>query len=308
MTIDPSMKKILEFMNSLKLPDFSKISIQELRKIENQNMGQSETKPVYSTTDYYLKHDDSSIKMRFYRIDEKSDGLIMYFHGGGFVFGSVELSDPIAREIANFSKSNVLSVDYRLAPENKFPAAVNDTYESFLWAYSNHQKLGISREKIVIAGDSAGANLAAAAALKLKDNNKQLPAMQVLFYPVLGPDLASESYREFGENHLLTRKYMEFFANSYMKDIQDILNPYFSPLLYPNPEGLPEAVIITAEYDPLRDQGESYVSKLHDAGVEATGIRALGLIHGFISYTSISKSAENIVKMVWCSVGSKLQS
>ncbi|MGC9294647.1 MAG: alpha/beta hydrolase [Thermoplasmata archaeon] len=307
MTLNPSMKRILEFMNSINLPDFNKISIEELRRMENQNLGQTETKPVYSISDYYLKNDEKSIKMRFYRIDEKSDSLIIYLHGGGFVFGNLELSDPVAREIANFSKSNVLSIDYRLAPEHKFPAAIDDAYESFLWAYSNYRELGISKEKIVISGDSAGGNLAAAALLKLKDNGKPMPAMQVLFYPVLGPDLASESYREFSENHLLTKKYMDFFAHSYMNDIHDVFNPYFSPLLYPNPEGLPEAIVITAEYDPLRDQGESYVSKLHDAGVEVTGIRALGMIHGFINYTSLSESAENFVRMVWCTVGSKLQ-
>lgn len=307
MTLDPSMKQILEYINSLELPDFEKADISELRNMEKQSFQAGNVEDVSSTKEYEIEINDHSLKMRLYKIDDRSRSLIIYLHGGGFVFGSIDLSDSVARHAANISRSNVLSVDYRLAPENKFPAAVNDAYDAFLWTHNNSEELGIDRARIAIAGDSAGGNLAAASILKLTDEGKPLPALQILFYPVLGPDVSSESYREFSDGYLLNDRHMDFFAKSYMNRMEDVFNPYFSPLLHPNLKGLPETIVITAEYDPLRDQGETFVSRLRKSGVEATGFRALGLIHGFINYTGISMAAENTVNMIWSLAGAKLK-
>ena len=306
MVVDPDVKKLLEMMNSLGIPDFEKMDVKDIRKMMDENPLPKKIEEVSSVKDMSFNHHGFEIPMRLHVPKNAGRGLILYLHGGGFVFGNITSYDPVCRKIANSSGCRVLSVEYRLAPEHKFPAAVEDAYEAYLWVRKNADLLEIDPEKIAIAGDSAGGNLTAAACLMVKDKNVPPPKLQVMFYPTLGPDFFTESLREYGDGFFLTSKQIGFFGNAYLKTQSDVLNPYFSPVLHQNHTGLPEAIIVTAEYDPLRDQGEMYLSTLYNSGVQATGIRAKGMIHGFVSFFSMVPAAENLVTMVWNLVRNKI--
>ncbi len=308
MVVDPAVKKIIEMINSLGVPDFEKMDVKDIRKMMDENPLPKKIEEVLSVRDMSFVHHGFTIPVRLYVPRNVGKGLILYLHGGGFVFGNIDSYDPVCRKIANASGCKVISVEYRLAPEHKFPAAVEDAYESYLWARKNANVLEIDPEKIVVAGDSAGGNLAAATCLIVKDKGIPPPKLQVLFYPTIGPDFFTESLREYGEGYFLTARQINFFGNAYLKTTSDVLNPYFSPILYGNHSGLPEAIIITAEHDPLRDQGEMYLSTLYSSGVQATGIRAKGMIHGFVSLFGMVTAAENILTMVLNLVGQKIES
>jgi acetyl esterase/lipase len=200
------------------------------------------------------------------------------------VIGNLETHDVPCRAIARRSGAVVVSVDYRLAPEHKFPAAVTDAYAATVWVAQNAARLGIDPGRLCVAGDSAGGNLAAVVALKSRDENGPPIALQALVYPVT--DLSSfdtDSYREFAEDHYLTRVLMEWFCDHYLASGDDRRNPHASPLLALDLRGLPPALVITAECDPLRDEGEAYAKRLKDAGVAVTSTRYAGMIHPFFS-------------------------
>lgn len=307
MTLDPTVKKILEMYRTLSLPKLYDVNINELRSIMNRTNVPQESDKVKSVKDISFKSGVITIPCRLYEPENSSKGLIIYFHGGAFVWGGIETSDPVCRRIANISGLKVLSVEYRHAPENKFPDAVDDGFNSFLWAYNNSEILGIDQKKIVLAGDSSGGNIAATTCLKLKDNGYSLPQMQVLFYPFTGPDFFSESMREYSEGYFLSMDEMKWIGDSYLNSRSEVFDPYFSPVLHENLEGMPETLIITAEYDPLRDQGEMYASRLYYAGVSVTSIRARGMIHGFIGLYTVSNAADSFLTMVFSLVGIRLR-
>ncbi|KAA8922423.1 alpha/beta hydrolase [Thermoplasma sp.] len=304
MAIDPAFKKLLEMLSAANLEN---LDVYGLRRAMNEYKIPEAPEKVYEVRDYALEYRGVRIRMRLYVPDKETRSMIVYYHGGGFVFGDIDLYDNLCRKIANRSHSKVISVEYRLAPESKFPAAVDDAYEAYRWIRENARDLGIDESKIAIGGDSAGGNLTAAVTLKIKDTGYVQPRLQVLFYPALGPDFFSESLREYGEGYFLTRKQMDMFGQLYFSSPADALNPYFAPILYNDLSGLPEAIIVTAELDPLRDQGEMYLKRLYDAGVIATGIRAKGMIHGFLSFAVVVPAAENVLSMVWSLVGLKIR-
>ena len=302
------MKKLLQIFDTIRPPDFNSLNVAELRKLMDNSPLPRDNIPVDRIEDVTIDLGDRKLSARFYVPDERARSLIIYYHGGGFVFGNLESHDSICRLAWLESGSKVLSVDYRLAPENKFPAAAEDAYSSFLWAIDNAESLGISKEYIALAGDSAGGNLAAVASLMLRDRRKPVPRLQVLFYPALGPDFYSESMREFAEGYLITREQLKWFGNMYLRDEKDSVNPYFSPIMSSDLRGLPEAIVVTGEHDPLRDQAETYVSLLRYSDVPVTGIRTLGMIHGFLSTAALIRPAKDTAIMVWKLVGEKLLS
>jgi len=222
------------------------------------------------------------------------------------MFGSIELFDHVCRKAANSSGCTVISVEYRLAPEHKFPSAADDAYYAYLWIKDNASTFGCDKHSIAIAGDSAGANLSTVTCLRLKDNNLPVPKLQVLFYPVVAADLCSESVREYGNGFFLTRSMMIMFSTLYISSVNDLLHPYLFPLLHSNLQGSPEAIIVTAEHDPLRDQGEMYCLALREADVKAACIQAKGMIHGFLNFSYLLPAGATIADMVWAVVGRKL--
>jgi acetyl esterase len=303
MTLDPDVKKFLELMKSLNIPKFSMIGAEGVRKLMNSGSLPVENIEIKEVEDLEMKVDRRIIKARMYTPELLSDGLILFFHGGGFVFGNLDSYDSICRRAALDSGCKVISVDYSLAPENKFPSAVEDAYSSYLWVVENAGRLGVNNKRIALAGDSAGGNISATASLMIRDRKKDPPRLQVLLYPSLGRDFSSESMREFSEDYFLTGEQINWFGNMYLNSLEDTFNPYFSPFSSSSLSGLPEALIVTAEYDPLRDQGESYAAMLRSSGVHTTAIRGLGMIHGFLSFSALVPSSHSLARMIWSLVG-----
>ena len=217
----------------------------------------------------------------------EADGIrpaLIYFHGGGWVLCNLETHDAVCRALAKESGCVVVSVDYRLAPEHKFPAAVEDAYAATAWIAANAATLGIDAQRIAVGGDSAGGNLATVAAMRCRDAGGPALAAQLLLYPVT--DLSSfdtASYREMAEGYFLTRDSMQWFSLQYLGSAELGSHPEASPLLASRFAGLPPALIVTAEFDPLRDEGEAYGARLREAGVPVTITRYPGMIHGFVS-------------------------
>ncbi len=225
-----------------------------------------------------------AIPVRIYTpSDSKPLPLLINFHGGGWVIGDLETADAVSRELCRRVGCAVVSVDYRLAPEHRFPAAVDDAYAATCWAADNAAALNGDARKIAVFGESAGANLAAVVTQLARDRNGPSIAYQLLAYPVTDADFDTLSYRDNADGYLLTRASMEWFWNSYCPNPSDRKNPLATPLNAKRFANLPPALIMTAEFDPLRDEGEAYAAKLKAAGVTVDCVRFDGLIHDFLA-------------------------
>ncbi|MBU2513573.1 alpha/beta hydrolase [bacterium] len=210
--------------------------------------------------------------------------VVIYYHGGGWMLGNLDSHDNICRFLAKKSSAVVVSVDYRLAPEHAFPAAANDAYAALEWVSQNAATFNGDTSRIFVAGDSAGGNLAAVVSLMSRDKGGPGITAQILIYPATNlADLTTESHQHFGNGYYLTRRYIEIFRSMYLPRMEDWQNVYASPLLAENLENLPPAMVLTAEFDVLRDEGEAYARKLESAGVPAKHNRYQGMIHGFLS-------------------------
>lgn len=227
------------------------------------------------------------LAIRSYRPAVEDPGAIVYVHGGGFVIGSVEGADAGCRRLANATACIVFSVDQRLAPEHKFPAALDDAYAALLWVNEHADELGVDPRRLVIVGTSSGGNIAAGTTLLARERGGPTLAMQVLMVPTLWFATETESHRAFGHGYGLDSSSMEWFARHYVRAEEDVKDPLVSPYLAPDLSGLPPALIVTAEFDCLRDDGELYAERLRDAGVEATLIRYAGMIHGFMGIADV---------------------
>jgi acetyl esterase len=207
--------------------------------------------------------------------------LLVYLHGGGWVVGDLDTHDQPCRFLAKHAGVRVLSVDYRLAPEHPFPAAVDDSVAAVRHAIARAERLGADPARVAVGGDSAGGNLAAAAARLLTIEGGPVPAFQLLIYPVTDLTRKRESYRLFSDGFFLTEHQMDWYRQHYLAGESDASDPRASPILAANLTGLPPAHVVTAGFDVLRDEGEDYAALLRDAGVPVTTSREPGLIHGF---------------------------
>jgi acetyl esterase len=221
--------------------------------------------------------------------------LVVYYHGGGHVIGDLDTHDQPCRFLAREAPAPVLAVDYRLGPEHPFPAAVDDALAAFNWAHAEAAALGTDPERIAVAGDSAGANLAAVVAQLAHAAGGPEPAFQVLVYPVTDYSFKRPSYTTFAEGFFLTREEMDWFRDNYFSDEADRTDPRASPILAEDLSGLPPAHVVTAGFDPLRDEGEEYAHRLTDAGVPTTLRREPDLVHGFINAVGVSPRAREAV-------------
>jgi acetyl esterase len=222
--------------------------------------------------------------------DATPSGLVVYYHGGGWTVGSLDSHDAACRFLAHTGRLRVLSVDYRLAPEHPFPAAVEDALAAFRWAVGAAAGLGVASDRIAVAGDSAGGNLAAVVAL-LARTDRTRPAAQLLVYPVTDMSTKRRSYRLFGEGYFLTQAEMDWYGRHYLPDRAAARDPRVSPLLAPDLSRLPPAMILTAGFDILRDEGEAYARRLEEAGVPVALRRHTGLVHGFGNATAVNRAA-----------------
>jgi acetyl esterase len=226
--------------------------------------------------------------------------LFILFHGGGWVIGDLDTADNLARFICRRGGFAVLSADYRLAPEHIFPAAVEDAFAALTWAVAHSPELNADPRRVLVGGDSAGGNLAAAVAQMSRDKDAPRLAGQVLLYAGLdAANLDTPSYKEFGEQSLgLPRRDVEWFLNQYTPDPNQRLNPLASPLLEKDLQGLPPALVVTAEFDVLRDENEAYARRLEEAGVPVKLMRCNGMIHGFLSLAGLIRRATGYFEQV----------
>jgi acetyl esterase len=225
--------------------------------------------------------------------------LLVYFHGGGWLLGSLDTHDSLCRSLANATGCIVVSVDYRLAPENKFPAAVEDAYRAVCWVSENARHLNGDASRLLVGGDSAGGNLAAVSCLWAKERGGPDVMHQLLLYPVMDlSNLDKESYHVHGEGYLLTAQSMVYYRDRYLRDEGDRKNPYASPLLADDLSGLPPATVVAAELDVLTDEGKAYVDRLNSVGVPATYLCYDKMIHPFLNFLEdVDRAGEAVLEI-----------
>jgi acetyl esterase len=217
--------------------------------------------------------------------------LVVYYHGGGWVVGDLDTHDATCRHLAHETAAAVLAVDYRLAPEHRFPAAVDDAVAAFGWAVREAAALGADPARVGVAGDSAGGNLAAVVAQVTTRASDARPVAQLLIYPVTDLSTKHPSYRLFSDGFFLTEADMDWYRANYLPDESAAHDPRASPLRASDLSGLPPAVVLTAGFDVLRDEGEAYAKRLLDAGVPTELRRNAGQIHGFANAAGVSPTA-----------------
>ena len=236
------------------------------------------------------RHGDIPIRI-YYPSEGKPLPLILFFHGGGWIYGNLNTHDRLCRRVAKGTGAIVLAVDYRLAPFHRYPIALEDCYDVLLWAVKNTASLSANPEKIIVMGDSAGGNLAAALCLMLRDRGDQFVTKQILLYPVTSGKLNQPSIEKNADAPVLTKSRMKFLVDCYARDEADILQPYFSPLLAQDLSNLLPALIITCEYDPLHDQAQMYAQRLQEAKIPVKLLDYPKTIHGFMSCPPFCREA-----------------
>ena len=280
MPVAPQFNDIIQMMRAM--PSVADLPIETIRQTPVP-VNPSPT-PVDAVTNRDIQGPAGKIPIRIYRSGKSGNlPLVLFMHGGGFVVGGLDTHDEMARVITAETGCVTVSVDYRLAPENPFPAAPDDCFAALKWASANGRELGADPARLAVVGDSAGGNLAAVMALRTRDEKGPAIKGQVLIYP--GVDMGSSfPPAPDGQYYIITPKDKDFYNRSYFKDPKDLRNPLASPILAESHKGLPAALVITAEYDPLCAQGEAYAQKLKQAGVAVTQTRYAGAVHGFMSF------------------------
>jgi len=288
--LDPQMKLLLDTFNAAG-PMFLRAETPEQARAKMQALMEANPVPpeeIYRAENRHIPGVAGEIPVRIYTPEGNPPmGVLVYYHGGGWVLGDLESHDRVCRSLANKAGCVVVSVDYRLAPEHVFPAAADDCYAATKWVAENAASLGADPARLAVGGDSAGGNLAAAVAMMARDQGGPAIAFQLLFYPVTDCALDTPSQKEFAaDGFVLSRGDMEWFWNHYLGTGSDAekTNPYACPLRAKNLAGLPPALVMTASHDPLRDEGERFAQRLISAGVKVTCTRYEGVTHGFISF------------------------
>jgi acetyl esterase len=247
--------------------------------------------PVAAVADRRVPGPAGELPVRVYTPEgEPPFPIVVFFHGGGWVVGTLDTYDPLCRALAAATPAVVVSVDYRLAPEHRWPAAVEDAYAATEWASRNAAALGGVQHRLAVAGDSAGGNLAAVVALGARDRGGPAIAFQLLVYPVLDAAGDTASWREYADGYHLTADGMRWYWDHYLGGA-DGAAPDASPLRAAFVGGLPPALVIGAEYDILRDEGEAYAARLAEAGVDASASRHAGVVHGFVRWRAVTGAA-----------------
>lgn len=292
-SINPQAQLILDGKAAAGGPQIWELTPEQARAVVTANNESIGAGPeVASVRDIVIPVQAGGIPARVYSPAPDAPGVVVYYHGGGWVVGSVEDWDASVRALAVASGCDVVSVDYRLAPEHAFPAAADDAYDALTWAAG---ALANGRP-LVVAGDSAGGNLAAVAALRARDSAGPPLVLQVLVYPVTDHDLDRKSYHEYdGTEFIVNRRDMEWYWNHYAPDPATRANPYASPLRAPDLSGLPPAYVVTAEHDPLRDEGFAYADRLRAARVPVEHRHYASQIHGFFSFVNLIDDADKSI-------------
>jgi acetyl esterase len=284
MPLDPVAAGLLQQITDAGMPPLNEMSPSDAR-VAAQAFADlaGEGDPVGSAEDRTIPGPHGDIPVRVYTPNGGTAPrpVLVYIHGGGWVIGDIPTTDAICRDVANRAECVVVSVDYRLSPEHKFPIPLNDCFAAVKWVADNAASLGADPGRVAVGGDSAGGNLSAAIALRARDEGGPALTYQLLVYPVTNYSFDTESYDVNGKDYLLTRDMMEWFWDHYVNSAADGDDPLASPLRAKDLSGLPPATVFTAEFDPLRDEGEAYAARLTDAGVAVKHKRFEGQIHAF---------------------------
>lgn len=296
MPLDPQVEAVLAPLREAPVVDFWSLEPSVVRANFGSFGAEAAPPPVAKIENRGIPGPAGELPVRIYTPDGAGPfPLLMFFHGGGFVVCDLDSHDALARSLCGGAGAVVVSVDYRLAPEAKFPAAPEDCHAATRWAVDNAASIGADGARVAVAGDSAGGNLAAVVAQLAKQRGGPALAHQLLLYPVTAHDFTTPSYEENAEGYFLTRDMMQWFWHHYLERAEDGQDPLAAPLRAEDLSGLPPATVVTAEYDPLRDEGEAYARRLDEAGVPTQAVRYDGVIHGFVSmYQQIDKGREAI--------------
>jgi len=301
--IDPQARALLDLFEERGLPRIHTLTPARARQFarERRAITQPEAPPVGEVRDLQAPGPAGPIALRLYRPQQAmaQDGapapVLVYFHGGGWVICDLDTHDTLCRELANASGCVVVAVDYRLGPEHRFPAAVEDCIAATGWVQRNAAALRLDGTRVAVGGDSAGGNLAAVVAIAARDAGAPALAFQLLIYPATDMRRCAPSHTTNGEGYLLTRESINYYHDHYIDDPAHDLDWRASPLLQPDLARLPPALVLTAGLDPLRDEGLQYAQRLSEAGNRATFVSFERQIHGFVTMGKVIDEANSAV-------------
>jgi acetyl esterase len=295
MPLAPEIKAFLEAAAAAGLPQVWEAPIEVLRRNTQSRPALAGTpEPLFEVSNRFIPGPTADLPIRIYRPSKISERTIVYFHGGGWVLNFLDIYDASLARLANQSGATIISVNYQKAPEHPFPIPFDDCYATLLWVLQNAGVLAIDASKLGVAGDSAGANLAAAVALKARDNDIAL-AFQLLIYPCNDRNFETESYRTNATGYGLSTQAMQWFWQQYLQGDDHNQNPYAVPMQAKDYTALAPAIVITAEYDPLLSDGEKYVELLARDGVATTYSCYEGMIHGFFTNMAVTPAAREAI-------------
>ena len=301
--LHPEARALLDLIAERGIAPFHTLSPAEARKayLDRRAFSQPAAPDVAEVRELAADGPHGAIPLRMYRPLGSSAGAVLpalvYFHGGGWVIGDLETHDVLCRELANGAGCAVVAVDYRLAPEFVFPHAVDDCLAATAWLQRNAAALGIDAARLAVGGDSAGGNLAAVVTHLARDAGDLPIAFQLLIYPATDQRLAAASHETNGDGYLLTRDSIAYYRGHYLPDAANWLDPRSSPLLRGDLRALPPALVVTAGYDPLRDEGLQYAQALSDAGNRVSHVCFERQIHGFITMGRVLDEANTAVAL-----------
>ena len=300
MAIDPEVVFVLDLIVKSGRPAYHTLSPKEARQLFRETRPASTPEPPAIGAVRNLSAGTAPV--RVYRPAGVPDSarlpVLMFFHGGGWVIGDLDTHDTLCRQLTAGAGISVVAVDYRLAPEHKFPAAADDAWSATTWVVDHAAELGVDATKMAVAGDSAGGNLAAVVALQARDAGGPKIALQVLLYPVTDVGAETQSYRDLADGYMLTREGMRWFIAHYLGKPQEAEDWRASPLRNPSFAGVAPALVVTAGYDPLRDEGDAYAQKLRAAGVTVDHVTFGGMIHGFVPMGKLIETGNRAVTLI----------
>jgi acetyl esterase len=298
MPLAPEIQAFLEASAAAGLPQVWEAPVEILRRnTQTRPALTGPAEPLFEVSNRFIPGPTADLPIRIYRPSADTERTIIYFHGGGWVLNFLDIYDASLSRLANQSNSTIISVNYQKAPEHPFPVPFDDCYATLLWIISNAEPLGVNTEKLGVAGDSAGGNLAAAVALKARDNEIAL-AFQILIYPCNDLDFETVSYRENATGYGLSTRAMQWFWEQYLQQNEHHENPYAVPARAQSFSKVAPAIVITAEYDPLLSDGEKYVELLSRGGVTTSYRCFEGMIHGFFSNVAVTPTAVRAIDFV----------
>jgi acetyl esterase len=295
--VHPSLESYVNAVRAQPAPHPSLLSADERRRIyrDAARIDGAQPEAVASTEDIELPLEGRTLRARLYvPLNDESKALVVYFHGGAFVIGDLDSHDALCRRLSSDTRMRFLAVDYRLAPEDPFPAGVEDAVDTLRYVRSHLSDFDDPEAELIVMGDSAGATLATVACALTKGEDLGIVA-QALIYPTLGPELFTDSVHEYGVGHVLEMEHLRYYYDLYLNGWTDHSDPRVTPLMFGDLSGVPSAIVVVAECDPLRDEGVAYAGLLEHFGVPVELLEAEGMVHGFLRLATTVPVALEII-------------